>query len=226
VLSPEYVNINEKTARHEGAKVMKIELLLNRRLVRDSLSFMLTTAGFSLLPEADHHNDDKIAVIDIASYRDPNTVPTYQQRGTKIVVLASKTESLELSLDEIAPLSGLLTHELSADAFIQSLWLVCSGERVLPLDLVQKPTDPAPSSSNSPPSYSAHLTARERELLLKIVEGQSNKAIARYLCISEATVKVYLKSVLRKIRVDNRTQAAIWALANLPEINATPHGFV
>jgi two-component system nitrate/nitrite response regulator NarL len=54
-------------------------------------------------------------------------------------------------------------------------------------------------------------------MLTHLVAGHSNKAIARRLDIAEATVKVHLKSVLRKIRVENRTQAAIWALANLPE---------
>jgi two-component system nitrate/nitrite response regulator NarL len=54
-------------------------------------------------------------------------------------------------------------------------------------------------------------------VLSHLVDGHSNKAIARFLGMTEATVKVHLKSVLRKIRVENRTQAAIWALSNLPE---------
>jgi two-component system nitrate/nitrite response regulator NarL len=44
--------------------------------------------------------------------------------------------------------------------------------------------------------------------------------MARILGITEATVKVHLKSLLRKIRVDNRTQAAIWALSNPPKPSA------
>jgi two-component system, NarL family, nitrate/nitrite response regulator NarL len=63
-------------------------------------------------------------------------------------------------------------------------------------------------------------------MLSHLTAGRSNKTIARELGIAEATVKVHLKSVQRKIRVENRTQAAIWALANLPELNATPRGFV
>jgi two-component system, NarL family, nitrate/nitrite response regulator NarL len=55
-----------------------------------------------------------------------------------------------------------------------------------------------------------------------VVEGQSNKGIARHLGITESTVKVHLKSLLRKINVLNRTQAAIWGSANLPEVNANP----
>ena len=69
------------------------------------------------------------------------------------------------------------------------------------------------------------LSQRERELLLRMVEGHSTKRIAWRLGMSEATAKVKLKSLLRKIRVNNRTQAAIWALANLPELDPSPLGF-
>ena len=47
-----------------------------------------------------------------------------------------------------------------------------------------------------------------------LVHGESNKLIARQLGITEATVKVHLKAVLRKLNVSNRTQAAIWAVRN------------
>ena len=47
-----------------------------------------------------------------------------------------------------------------------------------------------------------------------LVKGHANKVIARTCEITEATVKVHMKSILRKIRVANRTQAAIWAMEN------------
>ena len=59
-----------------------------------------------------------------------------------------------------------------------------------------------------------HLSEREAQMLDGLVKGHANKVIARTCDISEATVKVHMKSILRKIRVDNRTQAAIWAMAN------------
>jgi two-component system, NarL family, nitrate/nitrite response regulator NarL len=59
-----------------------------------------------------------------------------------------------------------------------------------------------------------HLSEREAQMLDGLVKGHVNKVIARTCDITEATVKVYMKSILRKIRVDNRTQAAIWAMEN------------
>ena len=61
---------------------------------------------------------------------------------------------------------------------------------------------------------SSGLSEREGQILDGLVKGHPNKVIARTFDISEATVKVHMKSILRKIRVANRTQAAIWALEN------------
>jgi two-component system nitrate/nitrite response regulator NarL len=58
------------------------------------------------------------------------------------------------------------------------------------------------------------LSEREAQILDGLVKGHANKVIARMCGITEATVKVHMKSILRKIHVVNRTQAAIWALEN------------
>jgi len=68
---------------------------------------------------------------------------------------------------------------------------------------------------NVPPVRNHHsLSEREAQMLNGLVKGHPNKVIARTCDIAVATVKVHMKSILRKIRVDNRTQAAIWAMAN------------
>jgi two-component system, NarL family, nitrate/nitrite response regulator NarL len=60
----------------------------------------------------------------------------------------------------------------------------------------------------------ARLSARQRLILRCLIDGDPNKTIARKIHITEATVKVHVKAILRKIRVHNRTQAAIWAINN------------
>jgi two-component system, NarL family, nitrate/nitrite response regulator NarL len=59
-----------------------------------------------------------------------------------------------------------------------------------------------------------HLSPRESGILRCLLRGASNKVIAREINISEATVKVHVKAILRKIGASNRTQAAIWAMTN------------
>lgn len=65
-----------------------------------------------------------------------------------------------------------------------------------------------------PRQRSVHLSDRETEILQCLVNGAPNKAIARELNIAEATVKVHVKGLLRKMQLQNRTQAAIWAVSN------------
>jgi two-component system nitrate/nitrite response regulator NarL len=69
-------------------------------------------------------------------------------------------------------------------------------------------------------SYTPPLSARQQSILRCLIQGDSNKTIARKIGISEATVKVHVKAILRRIRVHNRTQAAIWAISNGPFISA------
>jgi len=58
------------------------------------------------------------------------------------------------------------------------------------------------------------LTKREAEVLRLMTEGKSNKAISEYLIISEKTVKNHVSSILQKMRVDDRTQAVLYAIKN------------
>jgi DNA-binding NarL/FixJ family response regulator len=58
------------------------------------------------------------------------------------------------------------------------------------------------------------LSERERQVLRGVARGEPNKAIARACSITEGTVKVHLKTILRKISAQNRTQAALWAVEN------------
>jgi DNA-binding NarL/FixJ family response regulator len=62
------------------------------------------------------------------------------------------------------------------------------------------------------------LSRRELVILRTLTEGASNKIIARKLVITESTVKVHMKAILRKLRLQNRTQAAIWTRTHLGEL--------
>lgn len=202
-----------------GVKPMpKVRLLLRSSLMKDALSALLTTAGFCVSREPGPAGNDTTVVLDLDDCVDPEETRARQRHGAKIVALASEADCPTMSGDQIAPLDGLLTYALSADDWVRALRLICAGERVLPSALAWGQRLPARPRENDLRSGGDRLSPREREVLLQVVEGRANKVIARHLHIAEGTVKVHLKSLQRKIRVDNRTQAAIWALTHLPAL--------
>jgi two-component system nitrate/nitrite response regulator NarL len=68
-----------------------------------------------------------------------------------------------------------------------------------------------PTNDRSAAETANRLSPREAQILRHLMQGASNKLIARELGLAEATIKVHLKAILRKAKVANRTQAAMWA---------------
>lgn len=112
---------------------------------------------------------------------------------------------------------GYIVRSMKALPLTTSLRLAAMGERVIPPELVdlldQRPTLPAQRSSERMVGEigQVRLSPREHDVLCCLMAGYSNKLIARRLVVCEATVKVHVKAILRKLNVNNRTQAAIWA---------------
>jgi two-component system nitrate/nitrite response regulator NarL len=108
----------------------------------------------------------------------------------------------------------------SRDTLIKILELTFMDQRVFVLSdsMPLTASDPAVKTVGNtydvpnPAGASSTLSPRERQILVSLAEGRSNKAIARLYNLSEATVKVHLKAILRKTKTHNRTQAAIWAI--------------
>jgi two-component system, NarL family, nitrate/nitrite response regulator NarL len=112
----------------------------------------------------------------------------------------------------------------SRDALINLLELTFLDQRVFvftkSIDTTSKEdvefTDPARGLLPDGPyrlGINGHrLSPRESQVLTCLIEGKSNKVIARLYNLSEATIKVHLKAILRKTMAHNRTQAAIWGI--------------
>ena len=93
-----------------------------------------------------------------------------------------------------------------------------------PAGLLALPAAETPGTSNGGPAGDVvrDLSRRELVILRTLTEGASNKVIALKLVITESTVKVHMKAILRKLRLQNRTQAAIWARTYLSELLENP----
>lgn len=154
-----------------------------------------------------------------------------QYPSGRIVVVADHYRQAEPDLAFQAGAAGYFISAMSCDAFVKSIELVMMGETVFPPAFQSPPSSAikgdrrdkaAPLVENeraiivtTETVAAPHLSPRELVILRCLIEGNSNKGIARKIDIAEATVKVHVKAILRKIRVQNRTQAAIWGMNNV-----------
>jgi two-component system nitrate/nitrite response regulator NarL len=91
---------------------------------------------------------------------------------------------------------------------------VSSAAELVDADAVTLPDSLPAALAESELDMPVGLSGRENQILKCLVDGLSNKLIARELNMAEATVKVHLRALLRKLKAQNRTQAAIWAMKN------------
>ncbi len=130
-----------------------------------------------------------------------------------VLVMAEALVAAEFSACLAAGVSGYLLSDISKDALLHSIKLMMIGEKVFATELAKVwLSGGLEKKLHCARKLDHHLTARESEILGRLLEGDSNKSIARRLEITESTVKIHMKSLLRKINVQNRTQAAIWAM--------------
>ncbi|WP_262029008.1 response regulator transcription factor [Microvirga sp. Mcv34] len=139
--------------------------------------------------------------------------------AARIVIVADTFDPHTVSMAWDAGVHGFCLSHHRREVFIRSLELVMLGEAVLPATIVlpmagldthhhrHAYTGGAQHGHVAAPP----LSHREVEILACLRDGAPNKVIARKLSLSEATVKVHVKTLLRKIGVCNRTQAALWA---------------
>lgn len=109
---------------------------------------------------------------------------------------------------------GYLLKDMEPDELIRALGEIVAGNTVVAKELtgvLAKAVKGDHPPNESAPAFS-DLTPREREILCHLAEGQSNKAIGRELGISDGTVKLHVKAILRKLAVHSRVEAAVIAV--------------
>lgn len=128
----------------------------------------------------------------------------------KILVLTSFAEDKRVIAAIEAGALGYLLKDSSPQELIRAVRTVHQGESSLHPTVAHKLIHRFQRSSEE--NQTESLTAREIKVLRLIAEGLSNHDIAKKLFISEPTVRTHVSNILRKLRLDNRTQAALYAL--------------
>lgn len=130
---------------------------------------------------------------------------TMAMNGGQRVALISGQASREVAEQALdAGAAGFVPKTLPAKSMINAVRFMAMGEQYAPIDFMT-------AAEVTPCPLTATLSPREIEMLRGLSEGKANKEIARDLNIAEPTVKLHMKSLYRKMKVSNRTQAALVA---------------
>jgi DNA-binding NarL/FixJ family response regulator len=148
-----------------------------------------------------------------------------EQPAARVVVLTSFAETARVHQALAAGAIGYLLKDCDPQELMAGVRAAAQG--FTPLDArvtrallptaeppARAPAAPAPASGMA----AEVLSSREAEVLTLVAKGLANKQVARALGISEHTVKVHLNNVYRRIGVNDRTSAALWARDHLPPV--------
>jgi two-component system nitrate/nitrite response regulator NarL len=137
-----------------------------------------------------------------------------QHADCRIVVMTPELDLDLLSRGFDAGVDGMVLDQISPGALKLSLALVLTGEKVFPTQLAQRLRERQQPALPREVRKLPGLSHRDMEILRYLLAGEPNKVIANALGLTEGTVKMHVKSLLRKLKAANRTQAAIWAWQN------------
>jgi two-component system nitrate/nitrite response regulator NarL len=155
----------------------------------------------------------------------------------KLIVMSAVCDFDSVVASLHAGADGYVLGSMTCEMLTKSFDLVMAGETILPAEFTRafsaaKAAVPSLLPNQAPPTPKEalfsevqnrpnemremrKLSGRELAIMSHLREGDSNKIIARRIGLAEATVKTHVKAILRKVGVKNRTQAALWAIANL-----------
>ncbi len=147
--------------------------------------------------------------------------------GARILMLTVSENEEDLAAAMLAGADGYLLKTVETEQLCDSIEKVLMGECVISPDMMTKfvtafrsksPTQKVTQESQSPVNSAEaaavdSLSVREREILVLIARGDSNKLIGRELDIAETTVKVHVQHIFRKLNLNSRVQVAVYAAA-------------
>jgi NarL family two-component system response regulator LiaR len=129
---------------------------------------------------------------------------------TRVLVLTSFLDDEKLFPAVRAGAAGYLLKDVEPAELVRAIHTVADGEALLHPAVAARLMEEF--SATERPAAEEALTAREREVLRLIARGLPNKLIARELEIAEKTVKTHVSSILSKLGLTDRTQAALYAV--------------
>lgn len=156
------------------------------------------------------------------SGRDAAAMMTEEAPGSHVLMLTVSEDAEDLIETLRAGACGYLLKNIEAETLTAAITKAAAGESVISPQMMGKLVQgvrgapPKASTGAAAPAVVASelnkLSPREREILVLVARGQSNKEIARTLDLAESTVKIHVQNVLRKLGLTSRVQAAVFAV--------------
>ncbi len=131
---------------------------------------------------------------------------------SRVIILTVSDSEEDVVAALRAGADGYLLKDMEPEDVLRNLKIASQGRIALGERVAAIMADALRHENQPLPVASARLTEREQEILALIATGFSNKLIARQLKITEGTVKVHVKHLLRKLNLDSRVEAAVWAV--------------
>lgn len=208
----------------------EIVVVGRNEIAREGLRRILTEWGFDVVSTASSatalvestagSNPPGLVIVDSTSNASSNECCAQLREAfpqTRLVVMSEDYSVEAISRAMAAGCDGYLAKEMSCKPLIGALRLVALGEKIVPSQTVNALAETPwrmVGDDWAANCADVRLSDREAEILRCLTRGDANKLISRELVITEATVKVHIKAILRKLGVMNRTQAAMWAVAH------------
>ena len=204
---------------------IRVLVVDDQRVVREGISALIdeeedievigqAADGFEAV-DIVHKSNPDVVLLDLVMPR-KDGIQTIREiikfnAQAKILVLTSFSEDAQIYSAIQAGAMGYLLKDASPAELLEAIRSVYRGETYLPLDIARKLIKGLSRSKESDIQLE-ELTEREKEILKLIAMGFSNKQIGEKLVISERTVYGHVGNVLKKLDLENRTQAALYAI--------------
>jgi two-component system response regulator DevR len=134
---------------------------------------------------------------------------------TKVIMLTSYAEDEMLFSAIRAGASGYILKQIGGEDLVRALEAVSRGEAMLDPTVTQRVFQEVRRAvKEEEASAFAHLSQQEKHVLLLVSEGKTNREIAKSLFLGEGTVRNYVSSILSKLGVNNRAEAAAYAVGH------------
>lgn len=163
----------------------------------------------------DYEPDLILLDINMPNLNGLETLKLLRDKGvtSRIVVFTVSNHEEDISKAIKLGADGYLLKDMEPEDLLSSIEQVCLGKTVISTELTSILVDNLRAKKRSKLSEVSidELSSRELEILKYIAQGFSNKMIANRLFISESTVKVHVKNILKKLQLRSRVEAAVWA---------------